>query len=194
MLHGREIEVKFRVQNPDEIRAFIEKTWKIKGKKQKIYDIYFDTPTLELIKDSIAIRARAIEIEGEHKTYYITYKRKLGNEGNIMHREEIESPIDPDIYRSLQLSDFIEFEMEGVKKRVSPIIGIESLRIEYELEGARITIDEVRFSEELVEFFLEIEGEEEKIKEIRSILEERFHLEPLNLSKLELGLRYSGLN
>ena len=66
--------------------------------------------------------------------------------------------------------------------------------MEYDLGKVKIVIDEVKFSDELMEFFLEIEGPEEEIRKIRSELEQRFHLEPLTLSKLEMGLKYMGLH
>ncbi len=193
MLHGREVEIKYRIRDPMEMARFIEKRWGVRGKKKRIYDVYFDTPSLDLIKGSIAFRTREITPEGERKTYLITYKRKIKTSDHIMHREEIEKEIEPEIYESLHLADYIEFDFEGHRGKISPVIGIESHRLEYDLGNVKIVIDEVKFSDELMEFFLEIEGPEEEIRKIRKELEERFHLEPLNLSKLELGIRYMGL-
>ena len=193
MLRSNEVEIKYRIQDPREIARFIEEKWGVRGRKKRIYDVYFDTPTLDLIRNSIAFRTRVIGLEGEKKTYLITYKRKIKTSDHIMHREEIEKEIDPDIYESLHLADYIEFDFEGQKGKISPVIGIESHRLEYDLGNVKIVIDEVKFSDELMEFFLEIEGPEEEIKKIRSELEREFHLEPLALSKLELGLKYMGL-
>ncbi len=194
MLHGREVEIKYRIRDPLEISRFVEKRWGVRGKRKRIYDVYFDTPSLDLIKGSIAFRTREIASDGEKKTYLITYKRKIKTSDHIMHREEIEKEIDAEIYESLHLSDYIEFDFEGHRGKISPVIGIESHRMEYDLGKVKIVIDEVKFSDELMEFFLEIEGPEEEIRKIRSELEQRFHLEPLTLSKLEMGLKYMGLH
>jgi adenylate cyclase class 2 len=82
----------------------------------------------------------------------ITVKRKVKDDsGDVFKREEFETRVD-DIEMIRKMLNALGFNREYV---------MEKYRMEWELDGVNISIDELPFG-----FFVEIEGEEKKIFEV----------------------------
>lgn len=82
----------------------------------------------------------------------ITVKRKMKDDsGDVFKREEFETKVD-DIEMMRKMLNALGFNREYV---------MEKYRMEWELDGVNISIDELPFG-----FFVEIEGEEKKIFEV----------------------------
>ncbi|MFH0955227.1 MAG: class IV adenylate cyclase [Candidatus Micrarchaeota archaeon] len=145
--NNREIEIKFRIQNPEEIRKKIMKSGKLIGKAFE-KTIRFDTKTKNLEKEEKFIRIRS----GFSNT--LTFKRKIENK-EFREREEIELEIS-DIEKMRQILKNLGFDKELI---------MEKHREKWKFKDAEIALDTLPMGT-----FVEIEGSEQSIKETAKLL------------------------
>jgi len=104
-----------------------------------------DTPGMELEKKGVFLRVRS----GFENT--VTLKRKISDNKDVFERQEIETEV-KDIDK---LADI--FDILGFSKRLI----LEKYRMEFDYKGLKIALDELPFG-----FYVELEGEPEKIAEV----------------------------
>jgi CYTH domain. len=167
-----EIEAKFVLSSQEDLDRILEI---LKGmgslpKGEKVlsfWDIYLRTEDR-----SEAVRYR---IYGEKLVR--TYKRDISKFEGVVKRVEEEREV------SLE-----EFEVE--KKKRGTILETRTNRKEYDYGDFKVCFDSVLFHGSIKMLFLEVEGKEEKVKEISKILSDMgFKVE--SRSKLEIGLSLS---
>ena len=141
MINYIEKEVKFEIDNID---SFIKKLKSLDAKfihKSFQKTIRFDNKDKELEKSGKFLRVRS----GEKNI--MTMKIKKDNK-NVFEREEIELEIS-DIENARKIINQLGFDYERV---------MEKNRSDWNLDGIKISVDELPFG-----FFVELEGEEDKI-------------------------------
>jgi predicted adenylyl cyclase CyaB len=144
---NKEIEVKFRIQNPEQIRAKIAKDGRLVGKAFE-KTIRFDTEAKSLEKSGKFLRVRS----GFSNT--ITFKRKIEN-NEFREREELELEIS-DLEKMRQIIKNLGFSRELI---------MEKHREKWHFKNTEIAIDTLPMGT-----FIEIEGEEKSIKEAAKTL------------------------
>lgn len=143
-----EKELKFKINNPEQLIGNFLKNGAVFLNKSKERTIRFDTPQLDLEKKSVFLRVR----EGSKKV--ITLKEKIGDNEAVKTRKETEFQIE-DIESMRYILERIGFNYVRI---------FEKFRINMEYKGTTLSFDELPFG-----IYLEIEGEE---KDINLIAEE----------------------
>lgn len=151
-INNREIEIKFKIDKADSIRAIL------KNRKAQFFGrvfqrtVRFDTPNDDLEKRDQFLRTRT----GFKNT--ITFKQKIENK-KFKARKEIEFEIsDPEKMNAI-------LENLGFTK----VLIMEKYREKWRLNNAEIVIDKLPMGT-----FIEIEGKEKAIKEMVEILRLNF--------------------
>ncbi len=140
--NNREIEIKFKIQNPQQIREKISKEGKLVGKAFE-KTIRFDTQTKSLESSGKFLRVRS----GFSNT--ITFKRKVENK-EFREREELELEIS-DLEKMRQIIKNLGFDKELI---------MEKYREKWKFKDVEIVIDTLPMGT-----YIEIEGNEQSIKE-----------------------------
>jgi adenylate cyclase class 2 len=140
----QEIELKIKLKNPKKMRSKLRSLGAKRRDKFQEIDVYFDTPTDDLLKGDRVLRLRR---HGSIST--VTYKDKREKNRRLHKRVEIE----------VQIKNFEEMVLVlqglGLKKRDT----IEKIREVYEYKEVEILIDKLPF----IGYWLEIEGPKERI-------------------------------
>ena len=167
-----EVEAKFVLSSEDELERVLEMLEKMgfsqKGEKVlKFWDIYLKT---ESKKEAVRYRIYGGKIVR-------TYKRDVARDGGVIKRVEEE--------REASLEEF-----EGEKGKRGVLLETYTKRKEYDYGDFKVCFDSVVFHSNINILFLEVEGEEGKVKEISRVLSNMgFKVE--SRSKLEIGLSIS---
>jgi len=149
-----EIELKFKIEN---YKKILKKLLKNAQFIRSAYEvtIMYDTKNKELFRDDARLRLRRIiDLKNNEEKAEISYKKPKSREG-IKVEEEY----------TTNINNFKEAEMILKKIGFYRISSYERIRDLFLKDGIKITIDSFPFGD-----FLEIEGEENKIKEIAKIL------------------------
>ncbi len=161
-----EVEIKARVENPDEIRRkILELGFKF---KERIIekDFYYNHPCRNFKETDEALRIRI-----KNNKYFLTYKgKKIDNISKT--REELTSVVDENIVQILERLGF-EFVAE-----------IEKVREIYEKDYVKICLDKVSN----LGFFVEIESEKYDLEELFKIARDLGLREFTRKSYLEMFL------
>lgn len=144
---NKEIEIKFKIQNPDELRKKIAIDGKLMGKAFE-RTVRFDTKDKSLEKEGKFIRVRS----GFSNT--ITFKRKIENK-EFREREELELEIS-DLDKMRKIIQNLGFDKELI---------MEKYREKWNFRNVEIVIDTLPMGT-----FIEIEGEEENIRKAAQFL------------------------
>lgn len=144
-----EVEIRTCVENKEEYVKKIEENGFKKEKLINQHDIMLDTPDADLFRSGNKIRIRIEDDKAE-----LTYKGNINTYKDISKREEINVPIHKE-----EVNNYIKiFSSIGY-----PVcFQIKKEREVYTKENITITID----SWPIIGYLIEIEGEENKIKEI----------------------------
>lgn len=140
-----ETEVKIRLKEPEKAREMILGLGaRIKAKDTQ-FNSFYDTPGFDLTNSGVVLRVR---LEGEKKILCFKGKKEVVN--GIKSREELEC--------------FIEGNVEGIIEGLGYElkIGYEKERETFLVEKAEIMLDRLP----LMGWFLEIEGERDRIEEL----------------------------
>lgn len=144
-----EVEIRTCVENKEEYVNRIKENGFKKEKVINQHDIMLDTPDADLFRSGNKIRIRIEDDKAE-----LTYKGNINTYKDISKREEINVPIHKE-----EVNNYIKiFSSIGY-----PVcFQIKKEREVYTKENITITID----SWPIIGYLIEIEGEENKIKEI----------------------------
>lgn len=144
-----EVEIRTCVENKEEYVNRIKENGFKKEKLINQHDIMLDTPDADLFRSGNKIRIRIEDDKAE-----LTYKGNINTYKDISKREEINVPIHKE-----EVNNYIKiFSSIGY-----PVcFQIKKEREVYTKENITITID----SWPIIGYLIEIEGEENKIKEI----------------------------
>ena len=170
-------------------------------KRQKLFNVYYDTPELLLMKSGTAVRERKIL----RKTL-LTVKLASLSKGGLHHRSEWEAPTTPGQFDFQTLIDDPELaeKMTMLAPQLVPIFTTEFIRRSWEIEfrGSKIEVaidlgkvvtkrlDGLLYEELISEVELELlEGNAVNLFGLARVLSRRVRLHPSNRSKAELGYR-----
>jgi len=170
-------------------------------KRHKLFNVYYDTPELSLMKSGAAVRERKIL----RKTL-LTVKLASPSLGGMHRRLEWEAPTIPGQFDFQTLIDdpVLAEKMTMLAPQLVPIFTTEFVRRTWEVEfrGAKIEvaidqgkivtkrIDGLLYQEEICEVELELlEGNPVNLFGLARVLSRRVRLHPSSRSKAEVGYR-----
>lgn len=148
----KEIETKFKIKAPSDLRKRLNKVGASFVSKCKESDTYYRNFSSN--KNIEAIRLRSIGKEG-----VFTVKEYDSGKKNRIYKIRKEHEV--------KISDSKAFASILYFLGFKPVFRKEKIRETYLLEGAKILLDKLPF----IGFYLEIEGQKQKIKDIAKALE-----------------------
>ncbi len=171
------------------------------GKRQKLFNVYYDTPELLLMKGGTAVRERKIL----RKTL-LTVKLASHSMGGLHQRLEWEAPTTPGQFDFQTLIDDPELaeKMTMLAPQLVPIFTTDFVRRSWivEFRGSKIEVaidlgkivtkrlDGLLYEQEISEVELElVEGNPVNLFGLARVLSRRVRLHPSNRSKAEVGYR-----
>lgn len=165
-----EVEIKVPLKDPDSMRKLIiEKGGKLKRERHFESNYLYDYSDRHLSTQGCLLRVRELP-EGA----LLTFKGKVVPHEKFKTRPEAETMCDNKLAIKSILHDL------GLKV----FFRYQKFREEYILNDALVCIDELPFG-----FYLEIEGESEKIEEVTKMLD----LDPMTFSKKSYAAIYAEL-
>lgn len=195
-----ETELKLSFNSKDLPLLLEHPLLQVTGKRQKLYNIYYDTPELSLMKQGIAVRERKIL-----RNLLLTVKMSQSNVGGLSHRLEWEAPTVQGQFDFQTLIDdpTMAQKMTFLAPQLVPIFTTDFTRRSWEVifRGSKIEVaidqgsivtkrhDEL-FSEEISEVELELkEGNPVTLFSLARVLSRRIRLHPSAPSKAERGYK-----
>jgi len=157
MSNDIELEIKFLIKSSD-IEGLRKKIMKMPGifYEGKVYEktTMFDNLSGQMQKEDARLRVRQISEDKNSKDQKIefSYKRRIKADGGIKQEEEIETSFIADIDYFFKILNKMGYQITTSYERYREI---------YKDGDIKITLDEFPFG-----YILEIEGEENKIKDI----------------------------
>jgi len=153
---GVEIEAKFRVDDPRQMRRKLQAAGARRLGTALEHNTYFDTPDQALRKADSGLRIRVTEAADGSRRAALTYKGPR-REGELKIRQEEETQI-----ASARAATAI---LAGLGYR--PTLAFQKRRESFELAAARVELDELPE----MGFFLEIEADDEAdVRRVRGML------------------------
>ena len=206
-----ERELKFTLNGKREFERLVSE---LPRPKEIVYqeNIFFDTPGRLLGQNGWALRVRLISGENENTRAEITAKGLARGEGSFSERPEISSPVEHSIATSIVAGglDLLSMKSPAVE-RIRPYLSGEKLIPLVSFKNTRSTtrfpkqnpfcfieMDETFFSENMVEYEIEIESNDREILkraavEVQRFLDEhKIDYQPGEKSKLERALELCG--
>ncbi len=193
-----EIELKLKLDPKDIALLLGHPLLQIPAKRQKLNNIYFDTPELALKSSGIAVRERRIL-----RRNYLTVKLAHRSEGGLSSRSEWEAPSTPGIFDFETLIDDARLaqRMALTSSQLIPIFNTDFVRkswllsfkgsvIEVAIDQGKITtqIGGKYVDELLSEVELELkEGDPIALFSLARVLSRNVRLHPSTPSKAERG-------
>lgn len=196
------IETELKLSfSPQDLSILLEHPLlKATGKRQKLYNIYYDTPELSLMGQGVAVRERQIL-----RRLFLTVKMNHTNTGGLSSRSEWEAPTTQGQFDFQTLIDdpAIAQKMTLLSPQLIPIFTTDFTRRSWEVlfRGAKIEIavdqgtivtkrGEEFFQEEISEVELELkEGSPVTLYGLARVLSRRVRLHPSAASKAERGYK-----
>ncbi|MCX5751161.1 MAG: class IV adenylate cyclase [Candidatus Saganbacteria bacterium] len=147
---ANETEIKFRLRNPDDLRAKLQEIGTEFAGKQHELDLFFDCENT-MRKKLGMIRIRKTRDKG-----FLTFKGPTQKDSQFKIREEIEVEVnDPD--KLIEIFSRMGYRQIGGKEKEREV---------YHFKNIHILLDRLPF----IGYYLELEGEKEEIMEAVTML------------------------